>query len=427
METNQEILSKIKEKYPFLVDISKIIVVENIICISCYVSNSSTYFIIYPTGEIKYKTKDDWDYTSAFNSQGFGNGVAFIDLVSFDLIKVYYYKDALNFDQPIIINYVNKNFLITEHEERTHIIFLDNFSVSSFGGNNFRIYEPYILFFPYAGYSTYGTFAIIDTTKKHVVNLAIKLSMIREIDDDFNEPSVIISEERKNLLYQYRSTGETFCMPLSSIFADSEILHYKKTIEKPQKYYRNFQLLEGSWEKGYSLDTHTVKSTYNSDGSFNTERSYIGELLYQIKYRFDKSKIKELSEIISYELGWMYFYPFELIIPVPPSNLNRPFQPLIEIAKELSFIINKPLVCDLVVKVKTTPPIKQIEDEESRKELLENAFVISNKSYRGRNVLLIDDLYRSGETLNAVAKVLKTQGEVGHIYVLTITKTRTKK
>lgn len=427
MKSNQEILLQIEEKYPFLVDISEIIVIDNIICISCYVSNSSTYFIIYPTGEIKYKTKDDWEYTSAFNRECFGNGIAFIDSASFDIIKVYYYKDDLNFDQPILINHVNKNFLITEHEERTHIIFLDNFSVSSFGGNNFKFYDPYIIFFPYSGYSTYGTFAIIDTRTKNIIDLASKLSQIREKDEDFNEPSVIINEERQNLLYQYRKSCETFCIPLSSIFSESEIGDYKTTIEKPQKYYRNFQVLEGSWEKGYSLDTHTIKSTYNSDGSFNTERSYIGELLYQIKYRFDKTKIKELAEIIAYELGWMYFYPIDLIIPIPPSNLNRPFQPLIEIAKELSKIINVPMASDLVIKVKNTPPIKQVDDEESRKKLLESAFVISDKSYKGKDILLFDDLYRSGETLNAVAKYLKTQGEVGKIYVLTITKTRTKK
>lgn len=55
-----------------------------------------------------------------------------------------------------------------------------------------------------------------------------------------------------------------------------------------------------------------------------------------------------------------------------------------------------------------------------------DAFIITNKSYKGKTVLLFDDLYRSGETLNAVTKVLKEQGEVEDIYVLTITRTRTK-
>ncbi|MDL1958237.1 MAG: hypothetical protein LWX01_00875 [Deltaproteobacteria bacterium] len=45
----------------------------------------------------------------------------------------------------------------------------------------------------------------------------------------------------------------------------------------------------------------------------------------------------------------------------------------------------------------------------------------------GRNVLLIDDLYRSGATLNAVTVALKDKGKAKEVYVLTLTMTRRKR
>lgn len=45
----------------------------------------------------------------------------------------------------------------------------------------------------------------------------------------------------------------------------------------------------------------------------------------------------------------------------------------------------------------------------------------------GKKILVLDDLYRSGATLNEVCKVIKDQGKAEIIYVLVITKTRTKR
>ncbi len=49
------------------------------------------------------------------------------------------------------------------------------------------------------------------------------------------------------------------------------------------------------------------------------------------------------------------------------------------------------------------------------------------KFFKGRNILLFDDLYRSGETLKAVAQILKNKAGVKNVYILTITKTRSKR
>jgi predicted amidophosphoribosyltransferase len=42
----------------------------------------------------------------------------------------------------------------------------------------------------------------------------------------------------------------------------------------------------------------------------------------------------------------------------------------------------------------------------------------------GKKVLLVDDLYRSGATLNAITDLLLTEGKAASVSVLTITRTR---
>ena len=68
--------------------------------------------------------------------------------------------------------------------------------------------------------------------------------------------------------------------------------------------------------------------------------------------------------------------------------------------------------------------IKNLSFEEKGKI---NSFDILKKNKvlkKEANILLMDDLYDSGTTLNLVCKELKKEEKVKDIYILTITKTR---
>ena len=83
-------------------------------------------------------------------------------------------------------------------------------------------------------------------------------------------------------------------------------------------------------------------------------------------------------------------------------------------------------VCDnAVVKVKTTPPMKNIEFPAERATMLQDAFRGEPDKTRGKRILLLDDLFEYGSTVGAVTNVLLTEGEAATVYMLTLTRKRT--
>ena len=190
--------------------------------------------------------------------------------------------------------------------------------------------------------------------------------------------------------------------------------------------------IRGNWDAGWVLDVHTLSSVSLPDGRFRTERSQIGELLFQVKYRHDKTKIPPIAEIaakfvkeeIAVDGGLAHPRP-EAIILIPPSTV-REFQPVIAMAARIGETLDLPAVLNYLIKVKKTPPLKNLASDESRQEQLKGAFDLQSQNGNFRCVLLFDDIYRSGETLKEATHVLRIKGGVSCVLVLTLTQTRTK-
>jgi len=192
------------------------------------------------------------------------------------------------------------------------------------------------------------------------------------------------------------------------------------------------QILKGNWSEGYALDLHTVSSILFDNGSGNiawdTKRTSIGEELYLLKYHQDLTKVTSLSKMAAdFLMLYVEKWQLNLVIPIPPSDFDRKIQPVYELAKELSKLTNIPVRFDILKKVKKTDQLKNIEEPSERRKILKDAFDIKENVLESKNVLLFDDLYRSGETMNAIADILIKKGKAKNVFVLTITKTRSKK
>jgi ComF family protein len=102
-----------------------------------------------------------------------------------------------------------------------------------------------------------------------------------------------------------------------------------------------------------------------------------------------------------------------VLVPVPLSKKKlkwRGFNQAEEIAKELANFLKIPLISDCLIKTKETKDQVELSEKE-RKENVKGAFYIKNKEkIAGKNVLLVDDVFTTGATMEEAAKVLKEAG-----------------
>lgn len=185
--------------------------------------------------------------------------------------------------------------------------------------------------------------------------------------------------------------------------------------------------LRGEWKKGFALDVHTTSSTfvgYNEYGhpEFATTRSALGELLYRLKYKRDASVIGEIVDTVA-EFIEASKIGIDAIVPMPPSSI-RSSQPVLQIANALGRKLEVPVLDNCVSKTKRTPQLKDIYNYEERTKLLEGAFKVDRDQSADKSLLLFDDLYRSGATMNAVARELTKMGEAKEVFVLALTHSR---
>ena len=79
-----------------------------------------------------------------------------------------------------------------------------------------------------------------------------------------------------------------------------------------------------------------------------------------------------------------------------------------------------------MASVQETPELKNVYAYDERLCLLDGAHRIETSVVEGRMILLFDDLYRSGATMNAITAALYDEGAVADVYALAITRTRSR-
>lgn len=144
------------------------------------------------------------------------------------------------------------------------------------------------------------------------------------------------------------------------------------------------------------------------------EDPLIKEAIHKMKYGFMKNIAASLSTPIIKFLRQLNFDESFLIVPIPLHRSRerwRGFNQAKEIAIEISKSINIPLDSENLFRAKKISPQVEMSDYQKRAENIKNAFRIKNPEiFRDKKIILVDDVYTSGATMEECAKLLKESG-----------------
>ena len=173
--------------------------------------------------------------------------------------------------------------------------------------------------------------------------------------------------------------------------------------------------LHGPWEAGWALDFHSRFS------GATWERTEVGELAYRFKYGGEVSLAEELADRL---LELTRHHPalarVDVVLPVPSSQ-PRATEPVPLLAAALAQRLGVPVQTDWLVKTRETRPQKEMRTLIQKRRNVAGAFAVRGP-VRGRRVLVVDDLYDSGATLEEVTRILQQAG-VQAVLVVTLTRT----
>ncbi len=148
----------------------------------------------------------------------------------------------------------------------------------------------------------------------------------------------------------------------------------------------------------------------------------VRESLYRFKYNgraeyacfYAKAAFRRLGKQLS-QLGAQALVP----VPLHPSKKRRRgYNQAEEFAREFSKLSGIPVYTDLVRRQKRTKPLKTLNVSE-RQNNLKKAFLFNQNDVKLSTIILIDDIYTTGSTLDAVAEVCHEAG-ITQIYGLTV-------
>lgn len=172
----------------------------------------------------------------------------------------------------------------------------------------------------------------------------------------------------------------------------------------------------------YCYDCRHTRHYYERGLSLWKHEKLVKESLYRFKYRNHRIYSCFYAEELAGRFGkYVRAWHIALIVPVPLSKKRRRIRGFNQaelIAADLSRLLSIPADTVHLKRVVDTRPQKSLGTRE-RRENLKSAFAWTGQDLSGKNVLLVDDIYTTGNTIDSAARILRKAG-AQKVYFLTI-------
>ena len=172
-----------------------------------------------------------------------------------------------------------------------------------------------------------------------------------------------------------------------------------------------------------------VPGSYRDHTSVFCATEYTGSMPLAIKsYKYEgrRGVLRGFTQIIEHYLAYSSLtrHAFDQVIPVPlhvSRCRQRGFNQAEDLARILAARLHVPLNSKCLMRVIPTAPQTQLSGHE-RKSNVKKAFAMNHHQAHpqaGKTVLLVDDVYTTGSTLEAAARPLRNHGLFVQFFTLT--------
>jgi ComF family protein len=172
----------------------------------------------------------------------------------------------------------------------------------------------------------------------------------------------------------------------------------------------------------YCSDCRSVHHFFDRGTAAFTYGGAIRRSVYRMKFENRRDYLPFYGEAMYQALlPYLPYWQPDLIVPVPmhpKKKRKRGYNQSQLLAQEVSARSGIPLCTDLLKCVRQTREQKTL----SRKERLENlkgSYVSTGRLRPGSRVLLVDDVYTTGSTMDELSRVLKNSG-AGQVYFVVL-------
>lgn len=199
-----------------------------------------------------------------------------------------------------------------------------------------------------------------------------------------------------NCLSQLKRVSYPQCLRCGKTIENEDLAYCNDCSKNPKSFVRGFPVFE--------YTGGVKKAIY--DFKYNNQRSF-GQVFADCMYACYKRELEQLG--------------IDGLVPVPihkKKRRKRGFNQAEILAYHLGNRMNVPVFPKLLRRVINTNPQKELSDK-ARMKNLKNAFIIGTNKIKLKKVLLVDDIYTTGATIEACTKVLLASG-VEEVYYISL-------
>lgn len=175
-------------------------------------------------------------------------------------------------------------------------------------------------------------------------------------------------------------------------------------------------------EREYCSDCAGKKHVYRQGKAVFLYKAGMKKSMYRFKY----SNRREYAQFYAKQAAqihgdWIRRKQIEVIVPIPMysrKKRRRGYNQAEVFARALGKELGIPVDADIVRRIRDTVPQKELNDK-GRQYNLKNAFQLAPNIVEYSQILLVDDIYTTGSTMDAVATVLLSGG-IQNIYYICI-------